>query len=579
MAESKKETIVMFPFMGQGHIIPFLALSLQLEQRGFNIIFVNTPLNIKKLRQSIPPSSAIRLREIPFDSSGHPGLPPSAENFDVLPYPLVINGCGGFGLACYYSTWLNLPHLKTDSPEFSLPDFPEAGKFHVTQLAASYLAADGEDPWSIFQRENLSAWGFEKHRNLKKRGQGKGIYEEEVDGFRFIESSKSLKPHFTSLLHDLVHGGDRLLAVVADIFFGWSAEVAHELGLFHAIFSLSGGFALACYYSTLLNLPHRKTDSPEFSLPDFPEAGKIHVTQLGASIMAADGSDSWSIFQRENLPAWSKSDGLLINTIAEFDETGLAYFRRKLNRPVWAIGPILLPAQARSGKQHDISLEKFIKWLDSKPPNSVLYISFGSMNTISASQMMQLAKALEQSTNTNFIWVVRPPLGFDIRGEFRAEEWLPEGFAERVVETQNRGLVVSQWAPQLEILSHESVGAFLTQCGGNSVLESLSCGVPLIGWPLMAEQFFTAKFLVEEVGVCLEVARGSGSEVRCEDIVEKIEKVMMGMELRKRAGEVKEVIRNAVGSDEFMKGSSVKAMDDFLDAALLTKEKTELGSK
>lgn len=197
--------------------------------------------------------------------------------------------------------------------------------------------------------------------------------------------------------------------------------------------------------------------------------------------------------------------------------------------------------------------------------------------------MMQLAKALDQIMNINFIWVVRPPLGFDITAEFKAEDWLPEGFTERVVQTQNRGLIVSQWAPQLEILSHKSVGAFLTHCGWNSVLESLSQGVPLIGWPMAAEQFFNAKLLLEEVGVCLEVARGTSFEVRSEDIVDKIEKVMKGdsvkgIKMRKRAGEVKEMIRDAVRNDE-VKGSSVKAMDDFLDAALLRKEKTKLVSK
>lgn len=491
MAESKKETIVMFPFMGYGHIIPFLALSLQLEQRGFSIIFVNTPVNIEKLRQSIPPSSsAIHLREIPFHSSDHHGLPPHVENLDALPYPLVIN---------------------------------------------------------------------------------------------FLQASKSLKPLFTSLLSDLIRAGDPPLVVVTDIFFGWSAEVANDLGLFHVIFSGAGGFGLACYYSTWLNLPHRKTESPEFSLPDFPEAGKFHVTQLAASYLAADGNDPWSIFQRENLSAWSKSDGVLFNSISELDKTGLDYFQRKLDRPVWAIGPVVLPAPARSGKRPDISAETCIEWLDSKPLNSVLYISFGSMNTISASQMMQLAKALDQIMNINFIWVVRPPLGFDITAEFKAEDWLPEGFTERVVQTQNRGLIVSQWAPQLEILSHKSVGAFLTHCGWNSVLESLSQGVPLIGWPMAAEQFFNAKLLLEEVGVCLEVARGTSFEVRSEDIVDKIEKVMKGdsvkgIKMRKRAGEVKEMIRDAVRNDE-VKGSSVKAMDDFLDAALLRKEKTKLVSK
>ena len=86
-----KEHIVMFPFMAQGHIIPFLALALQIEQRkNYTITFVNTPLNIKNLRSSLPPDSSIHLHEIPFSSSDH-GLPPDTENTNILPYHLFIH--------------------------------------------------------------------------------------------------------------------------------------------------------------------------------------------------------------------------------------------------------------------------------------------------------------------------------------------------------------------------------------------------------------------------------------------------------------------------------------------------------
>ncbi|KAL0459268.1 UNVERIFIED_CONTAM: UDP-glycosyltransferase 92A1 [Sesamum latifolium] len=139
-----------------------------------------------------------------------------------------------------------------------------------------------------------------------------------------------------------------------------------------------------------------------------------------------------------------------------------------------------------------------MEWLDKREPKSVLYISFGSQNTISASQMMNLAKALDASSR-NFIWRVHD---------------------------QERGLIISRWAPQVEILAHNSVAAFMSHCGWNSVLESLKNGVPLIGWAVAAEQFYNAKLLVEEVGVCVEVARGTNVEVREEDIREKIEMVM-----------------------------------------------------
>lgn len=284
--------------------------------------------------------------------------------------------------------------------------------------------------------------------------------------------------------------------------------MSHEFGIFHVIFSGSGGFGLACYYSAWINLPHKNSDSGEFVLPDFQEAGKLQVTQLTPSLVAATGDDPWSKFQIKNLPAWANADGFLFNTIEELDKVGLSYFRRKFRRPVWAIGPINLPVngRAQTGKNGGIDTESCLQFLNSKPPSSVLYISFGSQSTISASQMMQLAKALHKSKKS-FIWVVRPPLGFDINADFRAEEWLPENFKKQM-ENENRGVIVEKWAAQVEILSHKSVGGFMSHCGWNSVLESLSRGVPLLGWPLAAEQFYNAKMLVEIAEVCVEVARG-----------------------------------------------------------------------
>jgi hypothetical protein len=169
-----------------------------------------------------------------------------------------------------------------------------------------------------------------------------------------------------------------------------------------------------------------------------------------------------------------------------------------------------------------------------------------------------------------FIWVLRPPIGFDIKGEFR-EEWLPEGFEKRMTE-RKQGLLVHNWAPQLEILSHESTGAFLSHCGWNSVLESLSQGIPIIGWPMGAEQIYNLKMLVEEMGVCEELARG----VLQSDIVRKemkrvIELVMekkkgKGKEMQNKAALIGEQIRAATkdqGGEE--EGSTVlTALNDFV---------------
>ncbi|XP_071738913.1 UDP-glycosyltransferase 92A1-like [Rutidosis leptorrhynchoides] len=177
--------------------------------------------------------------------------------------------------------------------------------------------------------------------------------------------------------------------------------------------------------------------------------------------------------------------------------------------------------------------------------------------------MMQLAKALDKS-NKFFIWAIRPPFGFDINAESKVEEWLPENFKKNT-EEENR------------MLSHESVGGFMSHCGWKSILESLSCGVPLLGWPMAAEQFYNAKMMVEIVKVCVEVARGTNFEVMSDDLRVKIEEVMSedgkGKEMRKKAFEIKKMIEDATRNDEHgSKGSSLKAMEDFLQAPLLMKK-------
>lgn len=110
-------------------------------------------------------------------------------------------------------------------------------------------------------------------------------------------------------------------------------------------------------------------------------------------------------------------------------------------------------------------------------------------------------------------------------------------------------------------------------------MASVSYGVPIIGWPTAAEQFYNVKLLEEEIGVCLEVARGRISEVKCEDIVAKIDLVMndteKGKEMRKKACEVRNIINNSIADKEVFKGVSAKAMDDFLNAAMLIREQAK----
>jgi hypothetical protein len=59
---------------------------------------------------------------------------------------------------------------------------------------------------------------------------------------------------------------------------------------------------------------------------------------------------------------------------------------------------------------------------------------------------------------------------------------LPEEFLEQI---DCRGLLVS-WFPQDQVLARQSVvSVFLTHCGWNSMMETISSGVPITCWPFL----------------------------------------------------------------------------------------------
>ncbi|CDP10363.1 unnamed protein product [Coffea canephora] len=400
---------------------------------------------------------------------------------------------------------------------------------------------------------------------------------------KLFQAAATLEGPFRRLIAETIEKeGHPPLCIVSDIFVGWATDVAKDFETVNVTFTTGGAYGTAAYVSIWQNLPHRSSGKDEFSLPGFPDSCRFHITHLHRYLQAADGTDEWSKFFQPQISKSLGSLGWLCNTVEEIEPFGLDVLRKYIKLPVWCIGPLLPPQMLEqdsssesksisqpSGREAGLPTEQCLEWLDSHPECSVLYISFGSQNTISPSQMMALAMGLEHSGKP-FIWAIRPPFGFDPKGEFRAE-WLPESFEERMAQT-NQGLLVHKWAPQLEILRHKSTAAFLSHCGWNSIMESLSQGVPMIGWPLAAEQGYNSKLIMEDMGVGVELTRGLQSTVEKEHVERVINTVMekggKGEEMKRKAVEIRGLIRAAVREDEGHKGSSLQAIDDFISVVL-----------
>ncbi|KAK9131002.1 hypothetical protein Sjap_011489 [Stephania japonica] len=368
--------------------------------------------------------------------------------------------------------------------------------------------------------------------------------------------------------------------VVSDMFLAFSVHAAHSVGSKHVTLYTSGPYAMSIYNSIWTHFPHKinKVDDCDddgdwvIRLPGLPDGVTVERSQISENMNRADPDDPSSWFAKSQAEFNRGSDGSLWNTVEVLEKSSLEYWANNSfdgdPKPVWAIGPLLPLSEKeyeRGSKVPGTSPAEIIEWLDRKPPKSTIYVSFGSQNSVPPPQMRELARGLELSSQP-FIWVLRNPTGIDIEAEFQPE-WLPERFEERMRETQ-QGLLVRNWAPQIEILSHGSIGAFLSHCGWNSVLESLSWGVPLIGWPLGSEQFYNAKLLVEELGVCVEVARGFDAAVDGKELAGKVGAAVAGEaaeEMRRRVERLSVEMRRAVGEVDGVKGSSLRALDEFLE--------------
>lgn len=119
--------------------------------------------------------------------------------------------------------------------------------------------------------------------------------------------------------------------------------------------------------------------------------------------------------------------------------------------------------------------------------NGVIYFSFGT-NT--------LTSLLPKKTVEMFIRVFSQ-LPYDVLMKWDSDE-LPG-------KTNN--IKIGKWFPQKDLLAHPKIKLFITQGGLQSTDEAISAGVPMIGIPMLADQWYnTEKYVKFGIGIKLDIA-------------------------------------------------------------------------
>lgn len=251
---------------------------------------------------------------------------------------------------------------------------------------------------------------------------------------------------------------------------------------------------------------------------------------------------------RTSLQNLRYSKAVILNSTESLEKLAISELQKHYQVPFFSIGPfhVMTPSlNPTSILKEDVSC---IQWLDKQAPNSVIYVSLGSLAKIDKEVLIETAWGLVQSEQP-YLWVVRP-------NSVRGSEWiefLPDELTRMI---HIRGCII-KWGPQREILAHVAIGAFWSHCGWNSTMEAISAGVPMLCQPCFGDQLVDARYVshVWRVGLELENARDR-------TIVKRgIRRLLVdeeGKEMRRRCLDLKRKVEDCVQKS----GSSCNSLEN-----------------
>ncbi|KAL3731392.1 hypothetical protein ACJRO7_028294 [Eucalyptus globulus] len=446
LVSAKRSHAVCIPAPYQSHRGAMLKLAKLLHTKGFDISFVNTEYNHRRLLKSRGPQALNGFRGFQFLTITD-GLPPSdADSSQDL---MAIGDAVRNNMSAPFSDLIsNLDHAASNS---DVPPVTCIFSDGVMSLATSEATQEFGIP--IIQLWTVPAcafMGFKQYRTLQEKG----------------------------------------LSPLKE-------------------------YPVCCRYQ----LPNKRP----FGYSNRLDSGNedIRLRDLPTFLRTTDPNDIMFNFVIDVAERANTASAIIFHTFDNLESEVLNALSSMFPR-VYAIGPLSLLVnklvQEESPlKSIDCNLwtedTECLRWLDLKEPKSVLYVNFGSVAVLTRVELIEFAMGLANSKHP-FLWIIRPDL---VSGDSAV---LPLEFLE---ETEGRSMY-ADWCPQEAVLNHLSTGAFLTHCGWNSVIESVSSGVPMICWPSFGDQTTNCTYACSKWEIGLELS----GVVKREEVARLVRDLMEG---------------------------------------------------
>uniref|UniRef100_A0A0D9X4T1 Glycosyltransferase n=1 Tax=Leersia perrieri TaxID=77586 RepID=A0A0D9X4T1_9ORYZ len=258
----------------------------------------------------------------------------------------------------------------------------------------------------------------------------------------------------------------------------------------------------------------------------------ISLGDISSFVRTTDPNDFGLRFNETEANNCTKANALILNTFDDLEADVLTALRAEY-QCIFTVGPLgtlLIDTSEKNSVTAGVGLSLWkhdidcLAWLDTQKPGSVVYVNLGSLTVLTPEQLAEFAWGIA-ATGRPFLWVIRENL---VPGGMMK---LPTGFA---AATEGRRCL-STWCPQDQVLCHRAVGCFLTHNGWNSTCEGVAAGLPMVCWPVFADQYTNCKYACEVWGVGVRL----DDKVRREQVTGHIKLAMESDEMWRSANKWK----------------------------------------